>query len=87
MICPVDITYEPFACGPTVYVGNCEDGAAIAAELAVINADTMHDTSLDDSWLMKASRKVIQNNRTRTQHLLGTALSVVEARVVVMTAA
>jgi hypothetical protein len=52
MICPVDITYEPFACGPTVYVGNSVDGSAIAAELAPIKADTMHDTMLDDLLVM-----------------------------------
>jgi hypothetical protein len=52
MICPVDITYEPFDCGPTVYVGNSVDGPAIAAELALIKADTTHDTMLDDLLVM-----------------------------------
>jgi hypothetical protein len=52
MICPVDITYEPFACGPTVYVGNSVDGSAIATELAPIKADTTHDTMLDDLLVM-----------------------------------
>jgi hypothetical protein len=48
----VDITYEPFACGPTVYVGNSVDGPAIAAELAPMRAETMHDTMLDDLLVM-----------------------------------
>jgi hypothetical protein len=52
MICPVDITYEPFACGPTVYVGNSVDGSAIAAELAPIKAETANDTMLDDLLVM-----------------------------------
>jgi hypothetical protein len=52
MICPVDITYEPFDCGPTVYVGNSVDAPAIAAELAPIKADTTNDTVLDDLLVM-----------------------------------
>jgi hypothetical protein len=52
MICPVDITYEPFDCGPTVYVGNSVDVPAIAAVLAPIKADTTHDTLLDDLLVM-----------------------------------
>jgi hypothetical protein len=52
MICPVDIRYEPFDCGPTVYVGNSVDVPAIAAELAPIKADTTHDTMLDDLLVM-----------------------------------
>jgi hypothetical protein len=52
MTWPVDITYEPFACGPTVYVGNSVDGSAIATELAPIKADTTHDTMLDDLLVM-----------------------------------
>jgi len=42
------MTYEPFACGPTVYVGNSVDGAATAAVLAAAtNAETVHRTMLD----------------------------------------
>jgi hypothetical protein len=52
MIWPVDITYEPFDCGPTVYVGNCVEGSAIAAVLAPIKADTTHDTMFGDLLVM-----------------------------------
>jgi hypothetical protein len=49
------------------------DGAATAAELAVINADTMHDTMLDDLLVMNSSQKTVdpgQQMQTNGQHRL-----------------
>jgi hypothetical protein len=64
MIWPVDITYEPFDCGPTVYVGNSVDGSAIAAELAPIKAETANDTMLDDLLVMNFLPKQATDKKT-----------------------
>jgi hypothetical protein len=90
MICPVDIRYEPFDCGPTVYVGNSVDAPAIAAELALapIKADTTHDTMLDDLLVMNFLPIKAINVRTTLSPLrqwrqwLGRIL--LEVRVVMM---
>jgi len=86
MICPVDITYEPFDCGPTVYVGNSVDGPAIAVVLAPIKADTTHETALDDLLVINFLPKRILAENEDLSVALGTVTVAIllELRVVVM---
>jgi hypothetical protein len=89
MIWPVDITYEPFACGPTVYVGNSVDGSAIAAELAPIKAETANDTMLDDLLVMNFLPTGLQTDKKFRIHSghwhQWPAPILLEVRVVMMT--
>jgi hypothetical protein len=89
MICPVDITYEPFDCGPTVYVGNSVDGPAIAVVLAPIKADTTHETTLDDLLVMNFLPKRVYCLKENLKFIRATGDSdrwiLLEVRVVVMT--